>query len=184
MTASLTSTSLPIISPFHFFCSSFSPSLLCCGLRSHMLLCSVLTVIESDLRPRRLCGIPYMVRLWPADLQLRSDSIGWKAPCAAQQSAASQNQGVRGRDSWKWVNEVRSATYRKATVPSFWTQSGAREKRESEKWNLTETEFITVFFFSSVRNWSDKSAFFLKFKGLSLKTRCWFFSNLNNTVFS
>lgn len=49
--------------------------LICCGLWSLMRLWSVLTVIESDLWLFWLYGIPYMVRLWPPDLQLRFDSI-------------------------------------------------------------------------------------------------------------
>lgn len=83
---------------------SLSPC--CCCVRSLMILCSVLTVIESDLWPLQLYGIPYMVCLWPSNLQLRSDSIGWKAPCAVQQSATSQNPEVRGQDLWKWGNKV------------------------------------------------------------------------------
>lgn len=68
----------------------------------------------SDLWPLRLYGIPYMVCLRPSDLQLRSGSIGWKAACAAEQRAGSKNQQVKGWDTWKWGDEVRSAIYRKS----------------------------------------------------------------------
>lgn len=73
-----------------------------------------LVCIESDLWPLQLYGIPYMVCLRPADLQLCSGSVGWKAACAAEQRAASKNQQVKGWDTWKWGDEVWSAIYRKS----------------------------------------------------------------------
>lgn len=83
---------------------------LSCVVLSLLILCSVL------LWPLWLYGIPYMVRLWPSNLQLCS---GWKAHCDLQESAASQNQRVKGQDSWKWGNGVWSVFFSIATIPSF-----------------------------------------------------------------
>lgn len=124
------------LSPLSSICSALSlssMSLFCFGCRSLPILCFVLTVIESGPWPPRLYGIPYMVCLWPCDLQLRSDSIGWKGPCTLQQSAASQNQEVRGWDLWKWGNRVWSAFYSMATIPSFCAPSGAHQKKNGRK---------------------------------------------------
>lgn len=88
---------LPLLC-YSFSYVSLSPYRCCVvDVGTSLPLCSVLTVIESDLWPFWLYGIPYMVRLWPSNLQLLSDSIGWKAPCALQQSATSQNQSQRSR---------------------------------------------------------------------------------------
>ena len=43
---------------------------------------------------------------------------------------------VRGRDSWKWGDGVRSAFYSVSTIPSFCTHSGRHEKKRGrgERW--------------------------------------------------